>query len=212
MGGPRPYRNPSSADVAAVTRTKTGSGASRRAARGQEASAAKSPPSTSSSRSARSNPAWEITPSEKAKTAAARTASSRSCLRRTARTFLGKVPARRSRGVAPGEDSCPPMGGHGSSSPGALWAHVPRPYRGCMNTFQNLATLSAHSRWHHDGGWWLPFGLLWLVLFAAAIWFVVRNVNSRQSSATDILAERYARGELSSEEYRDRLEELRRHR
>ncbi len=81
-----------------------------------------------------------------------------------------------------------------------------------MNTFQNLATLSAHSGWHHDGGWWFPFGLLWLVLFAAAIWFVVRNVKSRQTSATDILAERYARGELSSEEYRDRLEELRRHR
>jgi len=70
----------------------------------------------------------------------------------------------------------------------------------------------AHSGWHHEGGWWFPLGLLWLVLFAAAIWFVVRNVKSRQGSARDILAERYARGELSSGEYRDRLEELRKQR
>jgi putative membrane protein len=79
-----------------------------------------------------------------------------------------------------------------------------------MSAFQNIAVLIAHSGWHHDGGWWFPFGLLWLVLVAATIWVVVRNIRSREDSATDILAARYARGELSSEEYRERLEELRR--
>jgi putative membrane protein len=79
-----------------------------------------------------------------------------------------------------------------------------------MSAFQNIA-LIAHSGWHHGGGWWFPFGLLWLVLLAATIWFVARNVRSRERSATDILAERYARGELSSEEYRERLDELSRH-
>jgi putative membrane protein len=80
-----------------------------------------------------------------------------------------------------------------------------------MNASHNIAALIAHSNWHHDGVWWFPFGLLWIVVLGAAIWFVVRNVKPRERSATDILAERYARGELSSEEYRERLNELRSH-
>jgi putative membrane protein len=51
--------------------------------------------------------------------------------------------------------------------------------------------------------------LLWIVALGALIWFVVRNARPREGSATDILAERYARGELSSDEYRERLDELR---
>jgi putative membrane protein len=77
-----------------------------------------------------------------------------------------------------------------------------------MNT-SFTASLIAHSNWHHDGIWWLPFGLFWLVVLAAATWFVVRNVKRSEPSAMDILAKRYARGELSTEEYRERLEELR---
>jgi uncharacterized membrane protein len=37
----------------------------------------------------------------------------------------------------------------------------------------------------------------------------MRTQRSDTQRATDILAERYARGEVSSEEYRERLEELR---
>jgi putative membrane protein len=81
-----------------------------------------------------------------------------------------------------------------------------------MNALHDVAPLVANSSWHHDGAWWFPFGLLWIVAIAAVTWFVVRNVRTRGHSAADILAERYARGELSGEEYRERLEELRRHR
>jgi putative membrane protein len=79
-----------------------------------------------------------------------------------------------------------------------------------MNAFHDIATLAAGSNWHHDGIWWFPVGLLWVVLIGMSIWLVARNAGHRKPSATEILAERYARGELSSEEYRDRLDELRR--
>jgi putative membrane protein len=81
-----------------------------------------------------------------------------------------------------------------------------------MNPLHNIVLFSADSNWHHDGIWWFPFGLLWIVVLGALVWFVVRRVGPRQPSATDILSERYARGELSSEEYRERLAELRSHR
>ena len=81
-----------------------------------------------------------------------------------------------------------------------------------MNMLTNLFALTTDSDWHHHGAWWFPFGLLWLVLLAALIWLTVRHGWGRERRATDILAERYARGEISSEEYRTRLDELKRHR
>jgi putative membrane protein len=61
--------------------------------------------------------------------------------------------------------------------------------------------------------YWFPFGLLWLALIGAGIWFLVRGRHYRRPSgmelARDILAERFARGELTGEEYRERLEQLR---
>jgi putative membrane protein len=78
-----------------------------------------------------------------------------------------------------------------------------------MTAIHDITPFLAGSDWDHGGFWWLPFWLLWLVLFGAAIWFVVRKARPRRPSATDILAERYARGELDSEEYRERLSELR---
>jgi len=80
-----------------------------------------------------------------------------------------------------------------------------------MTAFHDITPFLADSNWHHDRVWWFPFGLVWVVVLAAVIWFVVRNTRQRGPSATDILAERYARGELSSEEYRERLAELRSH-
>jgi putative membrane protein len=84
-----------------------------------------------------------------------------------------------------------------------------------MTTFNYIASLVGSSDWNHDGHWWFPFTLLWLVVIGTVIWFVLRTVRRGERSgvdrATDILAERYARGELNAEEYRERLEELKRH-
>jgi putative membrane protein len=81
-----------------------------------------------------------------------------------------------------------------------------------MDTLTNISTFTADSGWHHHGVWWLPFGLLWIVLLSTLIWVAVRNGRRGPRPATEILAERYARGEISSEEYRTRLDELKRHR
>jgi putative membrane protein len=81
-----------------------------------------------------------------------------------------------------------------------------------MNSLTHITPLVAGSDWDHDGLWWLPVLLLWATVLGVGIWFIVRTVRSREPSgierARDILAERYARGEVSGEEYRDRLEEL----
>lgn len=81
-----------------------------------------------------------------------------------------------------------------------------------MTALTNIFAITADSNWPHHGAWWLPFGLLWILAFSVLIWFAVRGGRRGERSATEILAERYARGEISSEEYRTRLEELRRHR
>jgi putative membrane protein len=69
---------------------------------------------------------------------------------------------------------------------------------------------------HHDGWgdgpgpWFLIFPLFWLtVLVLAAIWFRRRGPYGRQpSTGRSVLDERYARGEISADEYRERLEVL----
>lgn len=80
-----------------------------------------------------------------------------------------------------------------------------------MNTLNALTSVVA-SHGEHDG-YWFPFGLLWLALLAVGIWFLVRGRRFRQPSDMDrargILAERFARGEITGEEYRERLEQLR---
>ena len=77
----------------------------------------------------------------------------------------------------------------------------------------NAVTSVVASHGEHDHHYWFPFGLLWLVLLGIGIWFLVRGRRYRQPSgmerARDILAERYARGEITGEEYRERLEQLR---
>ena len=67
------------------------------------------------------------------------------------------------------------------------------------------------------GGWawlWAPvLLLLWAGLIAAVGWSQARSARPGEPSGTerarDVLAERYARGELTTEEYRERLEQLR---
>ncbi len=70
--------------------------------------------------------------------------------------------------------------------------------------------------WGHMDGWgggwmWLWGSLMmlsWVAVIAAAIWFLSRSGSRRPSRARELLDERYARGELSTEEYRERLEHL----
>ena len=82
-----------------------------------------------------------------------------------------------------------------------------------MNTLNDITTLAADAGWHHHGGgWWIPFALLWAAVLGTVIWLVIRTTRRREPSGTerarDILAERYARGEISLEEYRERRDEL----
>jgi len=72
--------------------------------------------------------------------------------------------------------------------------------------------LLTHSsgHWHH--GWWLLWSILWLVVIGTVVWLVVRHRGRRHDPldpARSVLAERYARGEITSEEYRARLDGLR---
>lgn len=82
------------------------------------------------------------------------------------------------------------------------------------------AFVFAAQRYHmHDDGWgwmWIP-GLLFMLLAAAAVVAAVvllargtgRPGQEPGRGAREILAERYARGELSTEEYHERLDGLR---
>jgi putative membrane protein len=64
----------------------------------------------------------------------------------------------------------------------------------------------------HDAHWWWP--LLWLVWLAAigtVVWFIFRRRAGRsdgRNGAKSILAERFARGEIDADEYRERLAQL----
>jgi len=72
---------------------------------------------------------------------------------------------------------------------------------------------------HEAGDWghhpWWPFWLLfWAALIGPAAWLILRRRNRRTDPldrARELLAERFARGELSGEEYRERLAELQGH-
>ena len=92
-----------------------------------------------------------------------------------------------------------------------------------MHTLNTLAFVLADTHgWGHmdgwGGGWMWLWGTLmmlsWVAIIAAAVWLVSRgrdgtSTGAMPSRARDILDERYARGELSTEEYRERLDQLR---
>jgi putative membrane protein len=72
---------------------------------------------------------------------------------------------------------------------------------------------SDHAGWAGGWGgpWWVVFPLLWIALIATVVWLVAR---SRRRDSTierpmEILAARYARGEVDTDEYRRRLDEIR---
>jgi putative membrane protein len=61
------------------------------------------------------------------------------------------------------------------------------------------------------GPWFLFFPLLWIVLIAGAFFLIGRRHDRGQThSAGKVLAERYAKGEISADEYRQRLSVLQR--
>lgn len=74
----------------------------------------------------------------------------------------------------------------------------------------------------HDGSWgnmffWVLLFLLFIFLLVGLVIYFIRKSTVSEggkppsSSATDLLKERYARGEISTEEYRERLRELEGH-
>jgi putative membrane protein len=91
----------------------------------------------------------------------------------------------------------------------------------------NMGAVIASQHWDNnhmwgDGGWMWLWGTIMMLFFVAAvgliIWLVTRATHSQQSGrlhdesgarARGILAERYARGEISTEEYQERLASLR---
>lgn len=66
-------------------------------------------------------------------------------------------------------------------------------------------------------GWGGLMGIFWILLLVLLIWLVVGVIRPRGSgggddapSAREILDRRYARGEISREQYEQQLEDLRR--
>jgi putative membrane protein len=74
-----------------------------------------------------------------------------------------------------------------------------------------LLTHEAGGDWGHH--WWPLWLLFWGVLIGTAVWLISRR-RGRRGGPLDgpraLLAERYAKGELNAEEYRERLDELKR--
>jgi putative membrane protein len=67
--------------------------------------------------------------------------------------------------------------------------------------------------WDHH--WWPLWLLVWAALAGAAFWLVARRRPRRPDPldrARELLAERYARDELTGEQYRERIAELERSR
>jgi putative membrane protein len=79
-----------------------------------------------------------------------------------------------------------------------------------------VAQVCANCGDHMDGGWWWVMGIGWLVflgLIAAVAIVLVRHFGSSAGtsrSALQVLDERFARGEIDEDEYRARLDALRR--
>jgi len=78
-----------------------------------------------------------------------------------------------------------------------------------MNAY-TLATVLAD--WHHNGShWWVVFPILLLtiiVVLSVLLWRRRPDPPNSGDSAKRILGERFARGEIDADEYRERLAQL----
>ncbi|HYZ97285.1 MAG TPA: SHOCT domain-containing protein [Acidimicrobiales bacterium] len=83
-----------------------------------------------------------------------------------------------------------------------------------MFTSTLIPILADHRGWDDGPGWFVVFPFLWIALVAFlvfAIWRWRRGGPPGRSEpgARSVLGERYARGEISADEYRERLSVLR---
>lgn len=79
-----------------------------------------------------------------------------------------------------------------------------------------LTPFIAGAGWHdgngwHSSHWWIVVPFLWLTLaaFVIALFWRRGRPHDGADSPRRILGERFARGEISLDEYRDRLSQLR---
>jgi putative membrane protein len=78
-----------------------------------------------------------------------------------------------------------------------------------MEVMSFAADVLANHAHGGPGGWWFIFPLFWILLWGTVIFFVFRarrgwgRWHSGQSGE-NVLAERYARGEITEQEYRER--------
>lgn len=77
-----------------------------------------------------------------------------------------------------------------------------------------MTTLAVLAQWMHYGwnAWWMwiPMTVFWLAVIGIVV-AVIRTAARRDdggSRAEDLLAERYARGEIDTDEYQTRSREL----
>jgi len=82
-----------------------------------------------------------------------------------------------------------------------------------MNNLVGLANHVGNYGWAGGwaGPWWVIIPLLWIAVIATVIWLVAgrRGRSSIVERPLEILAGRYARGEIDSNEYRSRRDEIR---
>ncbi|MFP5486809.1 MAG: SHOCT domain-containing protein [Acidimicrobiia bacterium] len=93
-----------------------------------------------------------------------------------------------------------------------------------MSNLYTVLAVANDDRWDHmdgwGGGWMWLWGIAMMALFVVLIVWLVRAATGGQGTsgpppnhptdrAREILAERYARGELTTEEYQERAERLR---
>jgi putative membrane protein len=77
-----------------------------------------------------------------------------------------------------------------------------------------LILASDHGWWHGGGGWWWALSPLSTIVVLAAIglgaWLLIRGLGGGGGThrARQLLHERYARGEISTDEYVERLNQL----
>ena len=66
----------------------------------------------------------------------------------------------------------------------------------------------------HDGGWWPFFPIFWILFFVGLFWLLKRRgfAHHCRISGETVLAERFARGEITEQEYGERLQILRQRR
>ncbi len=92
-----------------------------------------------------------------------------------------------------------------------------------MSKFDIAAVTATDDQWGHmngwGGGWMWLWGIAMMAVFVVLIVWLIRSTTGGAAQAPpptastdrarEILSERYARGEVSTEEYRERVEQLR---